>query len=255
MRKFLPIFLLLSALASTAAAQAPLTVVNAASFEAAFPVAPGGLATAFGAFTGAPALPGATAPGLPWPTTLANTRVLVSGVAAPLYFVSAQQINFQVPQATGFGRVDVVVEVNGSVVASGTVDVLELSPGIFELGPRPNPQGAIRNQDDSVNGPDSRAARGEVIQIFGTGQGPLETPVADGNAPDPPSRSVRKPRVYIQAVELADEEVTFSGVSGYPGLWQINAVVPNLPFIAGQVPLVVVIDNVPSNPTTFWVKE
>jgi len=255
MRKLLPVFLLLSVLASTAAAQAPLTVVNAASFEAGFPVAPGGLAVAFGDFAGAPVLPGATASELPWPTTLASTRVLVSGVAAPLYFVSAQQINFQVPQATGFGRVDVVVEVNGSVVASGTVDVLEVSPGIFELGPRPNPQGAILNQDNSVNGPDSRAARGEVIQIFGTGQGPLETSVADGKAPAPFSRSVHKPKVYIQAVELTDEEVTFSGVSGYPGLWQINAVVPNRSFIAGQVPLVVVIDNVPSNPTTFWVKE
>jgi uncharacterized protein (TIGR03437 family) len=39
--------------------------------------------------------------GPPLPTTLGGTSVTVGGIAAPLFYVSPGQINFQVPQAIG----------------------------------------------------------------------------------------------------------------------------------------------------------
>jgi uncharacterized protein (TIGR03437 family) len=55
-------------------------------------------------------------------------------------------------------------------------------------------------------------------------------------------------------ISVDEAEVTFSGLSPqFPGLWQVNAAVPDRPYISGQVPVVVTIDGVPSNQVSFWV--
>jgi hypothetical protein len=83
----------------------PLTVVSAATF-AAVPLAPGSIAAAFGQGI----LPeGQMASGAPpLPTVLSGITVTVqdsagAGRAAPLYFVSPNQINFLAPPATAAG--------------------------------------------------------------------------------------------------------------------------------------------------------
>ncbi len=67
-------------------------VVDAAGFEPT--LAPGGLASVFGAELAAETT---HATSLPLPTTLADAKVKVNGIDAPLLFVSPTQINFQVP--------------------------------------------------------------------------------------------------------------------------------------------------------------
>jgi uncharacterized protein (TIGR03437 family) len=248
MRKYIVAATLLVSTAALLSAQSNLSVVNAASFINRFGTAAGSLATAFGTFPGAAT---ATAPSVPWPGRLGGTQVLVNGVVAPLYFVSPTQINFQVPSATAAGSASVFVAVNGTTVAQGTMDVRAVSPAIFLSNPQ-TLQGAVLDQNNAVNSVAAPAHRGEVIQIFGTGQGPLQTPVLDGTVPSPYAVSVRTPKVYISDIEAA---VQFSGVSSYPGLWQINAVVPDRTFVAGQVPVVLVLDGVQSNQGTIWVAE
>jgi uncharacterized protein (TIGR03437 family) len=57
-------------------------------------------------------------------------------------------------------------------------------------------------------------------------------------------------------VSVDEAVVQFSGMSPqFPGIWQINAIVPNREYISGQVPLAVMIDGVPSNQVSFWVAE
>jgi uncharacterized protein (TIGR03437 family) len=51
------------------------------------------------------------------------------------------------------------------------------APAIFSLG---NGQGAILNEDNSVNGPGNPAATGSTIQIYATGEGPLSPGGVDG---------------------------------------------------------------------------
>src|ERR1044071_8677590 len=68
-------------------------VVNAASFKT--PLVRGELASLFGVglASGQPV----QAQTLPLPTNLGGVQITVGGVAAPLYYVSSSQINFQVP--------------------------------------------------------------------------------------------------------------------------------------------------------------
>lgn len=75
-----------------ARAQTILAVTNAASF-AVDNLAPGSIGVLFGSDL-APGTAQATGSG--WPTQLAGVSVYVDGTAAPIYFVSPGQINFQV---------------------------------------------------------------------------------------------------------------------------------------------------------------
>ena|SRR5579872_435355 len=79
-------------------------IVNAASLAPAsgpgHAIAPGSIASLFGQNLAATT---ASASGFPLPTTLAGTSLTVNGVAAPLFYVSPDQINFQMPSATDYG--------------------------------------------------------------------------------------------------------------------------------------------------------
>src|SRR5579863_3635479 len=86
-------------LAAAAPAQVTIgAVTDAASFGPR--VAPGSLATIFGSNLAGSA---AHAPGFPLPTSLNGTTVFVNGSPVPLAYVSAAQINFQVPRALAAG--------------------------------------------------------------------------------------------------------------------------------------------------------
>lgn len=81
----------------------------------------------------------ATAETLPLPTALGGVSVVVRdalGVerAAPLFFVSPTQINYQVPPGTALGEAAVTVLQGGQAVAGGTLQVAAVAPGIFLSG-------------------------------------------------------------------------------------------------------------------------
>lgn len=70
------------------------------------------------------------------PTQLATTRVIVQDAnntqrLAPLFFVSAGQINFLIPQGTVNGPAIVIVEVDGLFYADSRVTVTATAPGLF----------------------------------------------------------------------------------------------------------------------------
>jgi uncharacterized protein (TIGR03437 family) len=226
-------------------------IANAASFGA--PVSPGGLAVVFGDF---PGVSSTQATSLPLTTQLAGVQVKVNGVAAPLLGVGPEQISFQVPGATADGTAQIAVSVPGQQVATGMVLVVNSSPGIFltdflDL----NRPGTVLTSGNQVTSTTVRAARNDVIQIFGTGAGQLTQTVADGTpAPmSPLAKTILTPRVFIGDEEAA---VEFSGLApGYVGLWQINARVPAVATITGQVPVVVVAPGgYASNAVTIWVE-
>ena len=248
---------LLAALAWPARYQPPqaiggsLATVNAASFGS--PVSPGGLASVLGDFPGVSSTPAGSTPLV---TQLAGVRVEVNGVAAPLLGVWPTQINFQVPGGTALGSAQIAVGVQGQDVATGTVQVVSSSPGIFLTDflslDRP---GAVLTERNQLTDSTVRAGRNEVIQIFATGAGPLTQSVADGVAAPgyPLAQTMLPPRVFIGSEEAG---VEFSGLgAGYVGLWQINARVPDVASITGQVPVVIVTpEGYASNAVTIWVE-
>lgn len=77
-----------------------------------------------------------TATTLPLPTTLAGITVNVrdSGGTerpAPLFFVSPQQLNYQLPTGTQSGAAQLTVQVKGYPLAHGALPVSAVAPGLF----------------------------------------------------------------------------------------------------------------------------
>ncbi|MEZ5356480.1 MAG: IPT/TIG domain-containing protein [Bryobacteraceae bacterium] len=238
-------------LAAGGVLSAQLTIVNGASFRGEQPLSPGSLASAFGSFG---AVATTSFQNFPLPTTLAGVSVRIGDVAAPLVAVSATQVNFQIPGSVAPGRYPVRVT-NGSTNVDGNVLVMHASPGIFVLDRATPAQGAILNQDGAINGSSAPAARGSVIVIYGTGPGPLDGQLADGAAAGstPLLRTRSTPKVMIGGVAAT---VNFSGMApGFAGLWQVNAVVPNQPHIAGRTAVQVYMDGVDSNEVALFVAQ
>lgn len=244
---------LLVCLAAAALPAQTLSVINGARFEVSYPVSPGSYAQAYGTYAGVTATSAPAA--LPLPTTLDGVQVLVNDVPAPLYAVGPTVMSFVVPKGAQTGRANISVTRGGANLATGTANVVPVSPGIFFVLGDPLAQGGILNQASQYAIQGAPAERGSVIQIFATGQGPVDVDVPDGGVP--PSGTVARATGATKVFISVDEAtVTFSGLSPqFPGLWQINAVVPNKPYISGQVPVVVTIDGVPSNQVSFWVTQ
>ena len=227
-------------------------IVNGASFSDEAVVSPGSIASLFGMNL---AVGMETAAGLPLPTMLAGTQVLVNEVLAPLFFVSPLQINFQMPfDATG-STVPIVVISDGVRGPEVMVTVAPAAPGIFTAVPGGSGPGAILNEDSSPNSAENPAAVGSVVQIFTTGLGATDPPLATGQtgASSPPlNRTVMVPVVMIGG---APAEVLFSGMApGFVGLYQVNARVPAATPAGDDVPLEIEIGGGSSNTVTLAVR-
>ncbi len=72
----------------------------------------------------------------PLPTALAGTNVLIrdslgNEQAAPLFFVSPYQINYQIPATAATGLANVTVMNSNKAVAHGTVQIIAVAPTVF----------------------------------------------------------------------------------------------------------------------------
>jgi uncharacterized protein (TIGR03437 family) len=154
------------------------------------------------------------------PTVLRDTQVLVNGSAAPLFYVSPTQINFQVPLEVSGSTAQVVVVSNGVQGPTSEVDLATEAPGIFTV-PETG-EGAVLNEDSTLNSAENPARAGSVVQIFATGLGAVSPPVPSGQpAPiSPLSETVTRPAVLIGEIPA---EVSSSGLTpGTVGVYQIN---------------------------------
>lgn len=207
-----------------------VALVNAASYDTV--VAPGSIGALFGSNLTSQQAQAATA--LPLPTTLAGVTVKINGIAAPLFYVSALQINLQIPSGVNVGTAAVEVFNMGSStpIATGSVTVADAAPGIFTVDASGRNQAAALNSDYSINAdfdrfPGSRPeASGNYVIIYATGIGASNPQVADGQgAPSSPLAVASSPTTVTIGGITA--QVLYSGLApGFVGLWQINAVLP-----------------------------
>jgi uncharacterized protein (TIGR03437 family) len=221
------------------------STVNAASF-ASNALSPGSLFSIFG--SGLAPLT-ASAPSMPLPLTLADVSVTVNGLEAPLLYVSAQQINAQMPSAVPTGQVSVVVRVSGKLSTAATVTIKQTAPGIFTGA---DDQAAALNSDGSENAADNPAAAGSLVSVFFTGPGPVETLPVDGEAaPSAAPDSVASP--VTATIGGMPAQIQFAGLApGWVGLGQINMKVPDLG--SGTFPVAITIGTSVSNPGNLSVQ-
>ena len=156
-------------------------LVNAASY-AGGGVAPGEIVSIFGRAIGPAELtPLQLAADGRLATTLAGTRILFNGTAAPLLYVSATQSSAIVPYGVA-DKPAVVVETEYQGVRSDplTLPVASARPGIFAQNGSGSGQGAILNEDGTFNSPDNPAARGSIVVLYVTGEGLTDPAGVDG---------------------------------------------------------------------------
>ena len=138
----------------------------------------------------------------------------------------------------------------------GTVDVVTTSPSIFTVSQDGQGQAAALNQDNSVNSVTNPAPRGSVLQLYLTGAGPTNPPLAPGESADPFGDPLvltqTEPTVTINA---RPARVLFSGMApGFVGLWQINVEIPPDTPTGPPVPLQVTGEGRSSNIVTIAVQ-
>ena len=231
-------------------------IVNGASFSPEAVVSPGSIASLFGMNLAAATV---AATWLPLPTMLAGTEVLVNDTPAPLFFVSPSQINFQMPFEVTGTTVRIVVASGGvrgpEAMVPVMVRVAPAAPGIFTAVAGGRGPGAVLNEDFSPNSAENPAAVGSVVQIFATGLGPTDAPLATGQpgASSPPFNLTAM--VPVVAIGGASAEVLSSGMApGFVGLYQVNARVPTGAPAGDEVLLEIKIGGSSSNTVTLAVR-
>lgn len=202
---------------------------NAANYFVRY--APGMLATLFPAAGTKFGPAKASASSLPIPTTLGDVQVIVNGVAAPIFYASPGQINFQVPIKTPVSQqeVEVVRVSTGEVLADSFITFGPAAPGLFTVdGSGNNQVSAVNADDNTLNGVNHPVKAGHIISLFGTGQGFINGAPPDGQVPTATTSTPSLPSVYAGGQNFVPASaVQFSGLAPCcVGLWQVNLQVP-----------------------------
>jgi uncharacterized protein (TIGR03437 family) len=184
------------------------------------PLAPGTIVQIFGSAIAATT--GST--GVPLPSVLNGTSVLIGGELAPLYYVSSGQINAQIPVDLVPGQqYQVVVSANNAYTTPVSINIAPVTPGIARLA---NGQVIAQHADFSLVTEDAPAKPGEYLVAYLAGMGLTNTPVGTGaQAPLSPLANVNASASV--AVDGEAAPVLFAGLTpGFIGLYQINFQVP-----------------------------
>lgn len=190
------------------------------------------------------------AAGTPLPTSLANASISVQdfkGIErlAPLFFVSPNQLNYEIPAGTASGPA-LIKFANGAQIITGTTIVAASAPAIFTLdasglGP------AVALDAFTFTGAPFNATRSDgqpnIITVFGTGLGDDATDIAANVA------------ASVQATfDGQVATVAYAGQApGFVGLNQWNIVFP-AGISSGKHKLVVTRNAVVSNTVDITVR-
>ena len=233
-------------------------VVNAAASATQLAVA-GSIASVFGSnFTDSTV----AATSLPLPATLAGVTVQINGLAVPLFAVSSQQINFQVPWCLqGQSQVTITILANGMVSNPVKTPLAPYSPGLFSTNQQGTGQGVVAIGNTGVIAaplgmfPGSRPVnRGETVVVYCTGLGPVAAQPLTGSASAASvgATTSTTPTAKIGGVAAT---VSFSGLAPtLVGVYQVNIVVPTDTPVSDAVPFVLSIGGLDSNKVTIAVR-
>ena len=227
-------------------------VVSAAGFLS-VPLAPGSIATIFGRdMTASTEIPG----GMPLPTNLGGaTLVIGDDLQVPIFFAAPLQMNVQIPwEVASDGEAELRLRLGEKTSEAVVIPLAAHSPAVFTLPQVRAGQGAIviSNTTGIIPAPEGSAPnarpaeKGELLEIYATGLGPVSNRPASGEAAAafPLSRTETLPIVTIGG---APARVFFSGLApGTAGLYQINVRIPEEVSSGDDVPVVIWIGGVES---------
>jgi uncharacterized protein (TIGR03437 family) len=209
-------------------------ISNSATGQQVF--APGEIISVYGTALGTAVQ---TAGVTPLPQYLQGFEATVNGVPAPLYYVSPNQVNLQIPYETSPGRATLSVG-NPYENVDYNFTVSAAAPGIFTFA------------DGSVN-PSRAASVGQTATLFLTGQGQVTPTVSTGNTPA--NGRIPAPRQTVTVtVGGVPATVTFVGIPSWSvGVTQINFTIP-AGLAPGAQPVVVAVGTASSPAATVTVQ-
>lgn len=171
--------------------------------------------------------------------SIANARFLINGNPAPPIYVRNDQASAIVPFGLNEENASVVAVYNGNASARFTIPVAATTAGLFSSDSTGTGQGAILNQDGSVNSAPNPAAKGSTVVLFGTGHGATNPALVAGQV----TPSVNIPNLFTQTTVTIGGQTARIGYAGpapglVAGVLQINAVIPD-GVSSGNLPVVV----------------
>ncbi len=187
----------------------------------------------------------------PLPTTLNGTTVLIGGKPAPLFYVSASQINAQIPFELDPAKpAQILVNANGALSTPLPLQLSAATPGLDAFGD--STLVAIHLATGALVSLDAPAKTGEFIVMFLLGMGPTDNPVTTGDS-SPTSTLNRPLAAPTLTLGGAEAPFAFAGLTpGLVGLYQINLQIPDVP-VDGNLVLTVSQNGVVSNTTVLPV--
>ena len=155
-----------------------------------------------------------------------NIQVTVNGTTtSPLiYYLSAAQIDAILPSSTPVGTGTITVTNNGATSATAPIQVVQSAFGLLTLNGGGTGMIAAfdANNNNSLLGVTAAANPGDSIVLWGSGLGPVASGVDESVLQTPADMSTQI-RVDIGGIAA---DVKYHGRSQYPGLDQINVVLP-----------------------------
>jgi uncharacterized protein (TIGR03437 family) len=195
-------------------------VANAASYVQGA-VSPGENIVIFGSGIGPATLTTPTGTITSFPTTLGNTQVFFDSIAAPVIYASAGQTSVMVPYGVA-GRQTTNIRVVYSGVQGDAIpyNVIAAGPGIYTANSSGTGQGAILNQDFSVNSGSKPAAKNSVVTVYLSGEGATNAPPSaalDGRIAPIDGTGLYKPNLAVTAT-IGGQPATVEYYGTAPGI-------------------------------------
>lgn len=202
---------------------------------------------------------------VPLPTTLAGTSVTIrdsKGVdrLAPLFFVSPNQLNYQIPPETALGTASVTVISGDNLVSLGTANVASVAPGLFTANASGSGLAAAVAFRLKANGAQSY----EPVTRFDAVTNQIAAvPIDLGPADDQVFlllygtglRGRSALSAVSAAIDSVPSEVSYAGPQGdYVGLDQINVRIPRSLAGRGLVSVGLTADGNAANSVTVSIK-
>lgn len=220
---------------------------NAASLEQTLAV-PGSIITIKGTDLGPATAVNGQINGSSLSTSVGDVEVLFDGIAAPIVYASATQINAIVPYEL-YGRTTTRLQIRYRNQRSRDLElrVQDTAPGLFTTSMSGTGQAAALNQNGTINSPNNPEQRGNVIVLYGTGHGQTTPGGTTGRIMT--GTDLRRPLGAVTVrIGGQNAEVLYAGSA--PGLvagaLQINARIPANSIIGPNVPVQVQVGNVSS---------
>ncbi|MGH9840432.1 MAG: SBBP repeat-containing protein [Blastocatellia bacterium] len=226
------------------------------------PLAPESIVAGFGSGLAASTMAATTTP---LPTKLGNTQVVVKDSAgteraAPLFFVSPAQINYQAPEGMALGPATVVVKNGDLIVATEQLEIANVSPGLFTA----NASGQGLPAAFAQRLRNNTTIAYEPVARFDAAQNRFEpVPIDLGPAGDEVYLVLygtgfrRRGALSAVSVKIGglDMTINYAGPQlQLVGLDQINVFLPRTLAGRGEVDVVVTVDGKPANTVRVNIK-